>query len=149
MYRILRIKSFDKKKEKRIKPSSQDAKHQLCHMGHNGILVMSPPSLSSSVQIKPELSIDATKSQFNTARVGARSLNVSPDIHYSICSDSHSPNLRAATRRRTCSRTRYMNKNMSSSLRLYSTLKNSGKSSVLSGKVYPRVVPWILRLTLG
>ena len=84
-----------------------------------------------------ELSIDATKSQFKTARVGASSRDVSPDIHYSIFSDSHSPNLRAATCRRTCSRTCSMNENLSSSLRLYSTLKNSGKSSVVVWKNLP------------
>ena len=87
---------------------------------------------------------------FKTARVGARSRDVSPDIHYSVRSDLHSPNLRTATRRRMCSRTPYMNENLSSSLRLYSTLKNSGKSSVVVWKnlltggpkdtqIYPRV----------
>ena len=32
--------------------------------------------------------IDPTKSEFKTVRVWARSREVSPDIHYSICSDS-------------------------------------------------------------
>ena len=100
------------------------------------------------------------KSPFKTARVGASSRDVSPDIHYSFCSDSHSPNLRAATRQRTCSQTRYMNENLSSSLRLYSTLKNSGKSLVvvwknlptggpLDTQTYPRVNLSILGTTLG
>ena len=31
---------------------------------------------------KPELSIETTKSQFKTARVWARSRDVSPDMHY-------------------------------------------------------------------
>ena len=87
---------------------------------------------TDSFTICPELSKDATKSPFKTARVRARSLVVSPDIHYRVCSDLHLPNLRAATPRRTCSRTNYMNKNLSSLLRLYSTLKNSGKSSVVA-----------------
>ena len=89
-----------------------------------------------------ELSIDAMKSQFKAARVGARSRDVSPDIHYSVCSDSHSPNLRASTCRRICSQTRYMNKNLSTSLRLHSTLKNSGKSSVVVWKNLPTGGPW-------
>ena len=108
----------------------------------------------------PELSIDATKSQFKAARVGARSHDVSPDIHYSVCSDLYSPNLRAATCRRMCSQTRYMKENLSSSLGLYSNLKNSGKSSVvvlknlptggpLDTKTYPRVNLSILGTTLG
>ena len=102
-------------------------------------------------QVSTELSIDATKSQFKSARVEASRRDVSPDIHYSVCSDLHSPNLRAATRRHTCSRTRYVNKNLSSSLRLCSTLKNSSKSSVvvwknlptggpLDAQTYPRVI---------
>ena len=127
--------------------------------------VKSIPYLDTSCEIKAgkivtELSIDATKSQFKTATVGARSRDVSPDIHYSIFSDSHSPNLRAAPCRRTCSQTRYMNENLSSLLRLYSTLKNSGKSSVvvwknlpmggpLDTQTYPRVNLSILGTTLG
>ena len=87
--------------------------------------------------LQSELSIDATKSQFKTARVGASSRDVSPDIHYCFCSDSHSPNHRTATRQRTCSQTRNMKENLSISLRLYSTLKNSGKSSVVIRKNLP------------
>ena len=87
--------------------------------------------------ILTELSIDATKSQFKTARVGARSRDVSQDVHYRIFSDSHSPDLRAATPQRTCPQTCYTNENLSSSLRLYSTLKNSGKSPVVVWKSLP------------
>ena len=50
--------------------------------------------------LKPDFSIDAMKSEFKTVRVWARSRDVSADVHYSICSDSHSPNLRAAMQRR-------------------------------------------------
>ena len=46
------------------------------------------------------------KSEFKPVRVLARSRDVSPDVHYSICSDSHSPNLRAAMQRRAVLRMR-------------------------------------------
>ena len=107
---------------------------------------------------KKTISVPTTPHLIGTQRhtfpsqVGARGRDVSPDIHYSIFSDSHSPNLRAATRWCTCSRTRYMNENLSSSLRLYSTLKNSGKSSVVVWKNLPtgtQTYPQVLRLTLG
>ena len=68
----------------------------------------------------------------------------------------------ACTGPRTCSRThkRYMNENFISSLRLYLSLKNSGKSSVVVWKnlptggpadtqTYPRVNLSILGTTLG
>ena len=51
--------------------------------------------------------------------------------------------------RARAARTRDMNKNWSSSLRLDLSLKNNGKSSVVVWKNYPQVIPWILRLTLG
>ena len=47
--------------------------------------------------ILPDFSIDPTKSEFKTVRVWARSCDVSPDTYYIICSDSHSPNLPAAS----------------------------------------------------
>ena len=131
-----------------------------CSSGQTEGRPQSPLSSTVLAVIYPELSIDSTESQFRTARVGARSRDVSPHIHYSIFSDSHSPNFRAATRRHTCSRNRYMNKNLSSLLRLYSTLKNIGKSSVvvwknlptggpLDTQTYPRVNLSILGTTLG
>ena len=107
--------------------------------------------------------IDPTQSEFKAVRVWARSREVFPDIHYSICSDSHSPNLRATMQRHavlrmrrtaagactcprrmhrpaagTCSQTCHMDENLSSSLRLYLSLTNSGKSSVDSVD-HPRV----------
>ena len=39
------------------------------------------------VYLITEFSIEPTKYQFKTAKVGARSRDVSPDKHYSICSD--------------------------------------------------------------
>ena len=97
----------------------------------------------------------------HSVRVSAKSRDFSPDINYSICCDSHSPNLRAAIQHRAILRmrrttaaapvhgpvhgpararaaqTRYMNENWSSSLRLDLSLKNSGKSSVVVWKNLP------------
>ena len=88
--------------------------------------------------LRAELSIDATKSQFKTARVGARSRNVSSDIHYSIFSDLHSPNLgRDApahvllTWTRTCPV-------CCVSTQLW---KIAESPQWLSGKIYPRTEP--------
>ena len=117
-------------------------------------------TVALAAKIATELSIDATKSQFKSARAWVRGHDVSPDIPYSICSHLHSPNLCAATRRDTCSQICYMNENLSSLLRLYSTLKNSGKSSVfvwknlptggpLDTQTNPRVNLSILGTTLG
>ena len=125
-----------------------------------GSLIITTRKNHQTSCIHTELSIGTTKSQFKSARVGARSRDVSPDTHYSICSHSHSPNLRATTLRRTCSQTRFMNENLSSSLRLCSTLKNSRKSLVvvwknlptggpLDTQTYPRVNLRILGTTTG
>ena len=53
--------------------------------------------VSDTVQLQSDFSKEAMKSEFKPVKVWARSRDVSLDIHYSICSDSHSPNLPAAS----------------------------------------------------
>ena len=50
-----------------------------------GVSQMDGKPTESQVRVWTEFSIDPTKSQFHTVRVGAGSR----DIHHSICSDSH------------------------------------------------------------
>ena len=92
-----------------------------------------------SYPVWPEFSIDPTQSQFKTVRVWARSHGVSPDIHYSICSDSHSPNLLAASCRHVPRRV------LTNSLQCVVSLQKSEKlGKVLSGCLEKLTHGWSL-----